>query len=104
MKNNRLLTFEFFPSFQNKDEYFEKLINENDIFLKILSLYFLINLFSFLYGMAMGSYHSFAQAVAAGIKIPVLFSLSLLVCLPAFFIIQYTLGSRLKLFQMIAII
>jgi hypothetical protein len=104
MKNNRLLTFEFFPSFQNKDEYFEKLINEKDIFLKILSLYFLLNLFSFLYGMAMGSYHSFAQAVSAGIKIPVLFSLSLVVCLPAFFIIQYTLGSRLKLFQMIVII
>lgn len=104
MKNQKLFTFEFFPSFQNKDDYFEKIISEENTAGKILSLYLLMNCFSILYGLAMGSYHGFAQAISAGIKIPVLFSLSLIICLPAFFIIQYTLGSRLKLFQMISII
>jgi hypothetical protein len=104
MKNQRFFTFEFFPSFQNKDDYFEKIISEDNSSGKILSLYILMNCFSVLYGLAMGSYHGFEQAISAGIKIPVLFSLSLIICLPAFFIIQYTLGSRLKLFQMIAVI
>ena len=52
----------------------------------------------------MGSYHSAFQALAAGVKVCVLFSLALLICFPAFFIIQFILGSRLKLLQMTSII
>ena len=59
---------------------------------------------SFAYGIIMGSYHSVAQAIASGIKVPVLFSIVLIICFPAFFIIQFILGSKLKLSQMISII
>ena len=52
----------------------------------------------------MGSYHSFIQALTAGAKVSVLFSLALLICFPAFFIIQFILGSKLKLYQMVSII
>lgn len=104
MEYLHVFSFEFFPSFQNRDDYFERITSKEHLLSKILSLYLVMNLFSFMYGIAMGSYHSFAQAISAGIKVPVLFSLSLLICLPAFFIIQYILGSKLRLYQMITII
>jgi hypothetical protein len=52
----------------------------------------------------MGAYQSFIQAITAGVKLAVLFNLTLLICFPAFFIVQFILGSRLKLHQMISII
>ncbi|MBM4177111.1 MAG: hypothetical protein FJ213_13215 [Ignavibacteria bacterium] len=104
MEKPKVISFSLLPSFQNKEEYFEKLIDEKYSVIKIVNLLLLMILFSFLYGVAVGSYHSFAQAVAAGIKIPVLFLLALIICLPALFIIQYTLGSKLKLHQMVSII
>ena len=104
MEKPKAISFSLLPSFQNKEEYFEKIIDEKYSFTKILNLLLLMILFSFLYGVAVGSYHSFAQAMAAGAKIPVLFLLALMICLPALFIIQYTLGSKLKLFQMVSII
>jgi hypothetical protein len=104
MKRINFFSFELFPTFQNKEEYFQKLLDEKGYFKKIIGSYFLINLFSFLYGISMGSYHSFAQAVSSGVKVPVLFNAVLAICFPAFFIIQYILGSKLKLKQMISII
>ncbi|MBN2366679.1 MAG: actin-binding WH2 domain-containing protein [Calditrichaeota bacterium] len=52
----------------------------------------------------MGSNHSVLQALVAGIKLPLLFFLALLICFPAFYIVQYILGSKLNLSQMIIII
>jgi hypothetical protein len=52
----------------------------------------------------MGSYHGVAQAIASGFKIPVLFVLTLLICFPAFYIIQTILGSKLKFLPMISVI
>jgi hypothetical protein len=52
----------------------------------------------------MGSYNGFRQAISSGIKVPLLFSLALLVCFPAFFIIQHVLGSRLGFWQMFKVI
>jgi hypothetical protein len=104
MQKPTLFSFQYFPSFQNKDAFFQKLILEENVIGKILNLSFLLFLFSFFYGIVMGSYHSLLQAITAGIKLPLLFFLSLLICFPAFFIIQYILGSKLRLSQMIVII
>jgi hypothetical protein len=100
----KILSFEFFPTLQNREEFFQKITQETNFLPKIANQYLLLNLFSFLYGIVMGSYHSFLQAVVAGVKLAVLFSLVILICFPAFFIIQYILGSKLKLHQMISII
>jgi MFS family permease len=104
MADSRIISFGFLPTFQNKDEYFEKIIQEHKPLRRIISLYLLLIIFSFVYGLVMGSFHSLAQALTAGVKVPVLFSLALLICFPAFFIIQFVLGSKLKLAQMISII
>ncbi len=104
MENRRLLSFNFFRTFQNREEFFKRITDETDSFRRIVNLYLLLIIFSFFYGIVMGSYHSFLQAIAAAVKVPVLFSLVLLICFPAFFIIQFILGSKLRLGQMIAII
>ncbi|MHC4640311.1 MAG: actin-binding WH2 domain-containing protein, partial [Planctomycetota bacterium] len=59
---------------------------------------------TFLYGVVMGSYNGFLQAISSGIKVPLLLSLAILICFPAFFIIQYALGSKLGFCQMFMII
>ena len=104
MSKLRLLSFEFFPTLHNREEFFRKITEQTGTGSRILNQYLLLCIFSFLYGAVMGSYHSFSQAVASGLKVSVLFSLVLLICFPAFFIIQYILGSKLRLHQMISII
>lgn len=104
MKFSKLFSFEFFPKLQNREEFFQKITAEEDPLTRILNQCLLLCVFSFLYGVVMGSYHSFSQAVAAGLKVTFLFSLVLIICFPAFFIIQFILGSKLRLGQMIAII
>ena len=102
--SGKILSLEFFPTLHNKEEFFKKITEDKGGGRRILNQYLLICLFSFCYGIIMGCYHSFAQALAAGAKVMVLFSLTLLICFPAFYIIQYILGSKLKLVQMISII
>ena len=52
----------------------------------------------------MGSYNGFLQSMVTGIKIPCLIFLSLLICFPALFVIQYMIGSTLTIYQMANII
>jgi len=104
MKKTKLLSFEFFRDLQDKDNFFEKLTSDEDTFEKVLSQYLIMCACSSIYGIVMGSYNSFQQAICSGIKVPLLFSLALLVCFPAFFVIQHVLGSRLSFWQMFKII
>ena len=92
MAKTKLLSMEFFRNFQDKDNFFEKLTSDEDTLSKVVSQYFLLNICSFLYGVVMGSYNGFRQAISSGIKVPILFSLALLVCFPAFFIIQHVIA------------
>lgn len=92
-----------FKIFQEKDSFFQEMDKSQSrklIFYQIL----VISMFVFLYGLVMGSYHSFIQAIVAGAKLIVLFISVILVCFPSFFIIQQVMGSRMSLRQMIIII
>ena len=93
-----------FPTLQNNDSYFEHILNEEYNWHGILKQYLLLLLLTALYGFTMGIYHSLLQAVVSALKLPVLFTVTIIICYPAFFIIQYILGSKLKLVQMTAII
>src|SRR5437899_10219866 len=92
------------PNLQSNEEYFDKIADEEQIGGRILHLSFLFIGLTFFYGLIMGSYSGVLQAVTAGLKVPALFILSLLICYPAFFLIQFILGSKMKLRQMTAII
>jgi hypothetical protein len=100
----KLFSLENYPTLSNSEAFYEKIINEKNAGARILNQLILLSLFLFLYGIVMGAYHSALQAVTSGLKLSILFALALLICFPAFFIVQYILGSRLKPSQMVSIV
>jgi len=102
MKNSNGLR-EVFRIFQNTESYFSERDKTQSNKL-IISQVLIICTFTFVYGIVMGSYHSFMQSIVAGIKVIVLFLCTLLICFPSFFVIQQVLGSKMSLRQMIIIV
>jgi hypothetical protein len=94
---------EVFKIFQNTESYFNERNKEQSNKLIIYQI-LIICAFTFLYGIVMGSYHSFIQAIVAGLKVTVLFLATLIICFPSFFVIQQVLGSKMTLRQMIVIV
>ena len=70
----------------------------------ILRQVVVISMFTFLYGVVMGSYHGHLQSIASGLKLIVLFLSTLAICFPSFYIVQLIIGSRMSLRQMISIV
>ena len=104
MGTGKLFSLRYIPSLQDSEESVSRLTEEGDSGTRILGLSLLLALLTFCYGLVMGSYHGPVQALAAGLKVTLLFFAALLICFPALFIIQYILGSRLKLSQMLSIV
>lgn len=100
----KILSLEFFPRMTNRDDFFERLLQPDHALGRIANQFLQLLVFSFLYGASMGAYNSVLQAVVAGCKTAFLFTLVLVICFPAFFIIQYILGSRLSIGQMVSIV
>jgi len=94
---------EVFKIFQSTESYFDERSNAQSKKLMLNQL-LIICVFTFLYGVVMGSYHSFLQSLTAGIKVMFLFMCSILICFPSFFVIQQVLGSKMTLRQMVFII
>lgn len=94
---------EVFRIFQNADSYFSERNKEQSNRL-IINQILIICVFTFIYGIVMGSYHSFVQSIVAGLKVTVLFLSALIICFPSFFVIQQVLGSKMTLRQMMIIV
>jgi hypothetical protein len=94
---------EVFKIFQNTESYFNERNKEESGRLIIYQI-LIICAFTFLYGIVMGSYHSFIQSIAAGLKVTFLFLSALIICFPSFFVIQQVLGSKMTLRQMLIIV
>ncbi len=92
------------PSLQNNEAYFEMMDSEERPGRRIAQMALFFTGLTFLYGVIMGCYSGVLQALTAGVKVPVMFFLSLLVCFPAFFLLQFILGSKMKFTQMAAVI
>jgi hypothetical protein len=92
--------FSIYKLFQQSDDFFETLGEPALAKTYFFQQLFFIFVFSLLYGVVMGSYNGFLQAMVTGIKIPGLILLSLLICAPALFVIQYMIGSRMTFYQM----
>jgi hypothetical protein len=93
-----------FKVFQHSEEYFEILSDPKNSRKYVLKQMVFIFLFSFLYGVVMGSYNGVLQSLVTGIKVPCLIFLSLLICFPALYVIQYMIGSTMTVYQMANII
>lgn len=57
-----------------------------------------------IYGAVLGSSNSVLQAVASAVKLPVLFLLTLAICLPALYLFNLVFGSRLSAAQTLALV
>lgn len=94
---------EVFQIFQDKESFFIEIQKSKSARI-ILTQLLLICLFAFLYGVVMGSYHSFTQSVVAGMKVVLLFLSTVMLCFPYFFIIQQVLGSKMSIRQMTMVV
>ena len=104
MSKAALLSLDLFRDFQDKEQFFSKLTSDEDIGRRILGQYLLVIIFAYLYGVVMGCYNGWEQAISSGIKVPVFLTLTLVVCFPVFYIIQFVLGSKLGLLHMLNVI
>ena len=102
MKNSNGI-IDVFKIFQNTESYFNEM-DKNQSRKLIFNQILIICIFTFIYGVVMGSYHSVLQSVVAGLKVIVLFLITLIICFPSFFVIQQVLGSKMNLRQMIIIV
>ena len=104
MAPRKLLSFGFFQSLRNNDAFYGQITDEQGATREIANHLLLLVLFAMLYGAIMGSYNGPLQAVSSALKMPALLVLIIVVCFPAFFVIQTVLGSKLSVAQMTSII
>jgi hypothetical protein len=57
-----------------------------------------------LYGLTMGMNHSIEQALVSAVKVPLLFLLTLAICLPALHFVGLLLGARVRLGQSLTLL
>lgn len=96
--------FKVFRYYQDKNEFIKQLSLDNFGWKFILKMSLMIISLLFVYGCFLGIYHGLYQSVSAGIKLFVLFLLSLIICFPTFYVIQIIIGSRIKLINLVAMI
>ncbi|MBW4641538.1 MAG: actin-binding WH2 domain-containing protein [Goleter apudmare HA4340-LM2] len=61
---------------------------------KIISLLVCSSIFLAIYGGIIGAYHSWMQALSSAVKLPALYLITLLICLPALYFSNIIFGSR----------
>ncbi|NJN30549.1 MAG: hypothetical protein HC824_09050 [Synechococcales cyanobacterium RM1_1_8] len=66
---------------------------------KIASLLLSSFIFFALYGLIIGSFHSWLQAISSAIKLPALYLLTLMICMPTLYIFNGLFGSKRSLAQ-----
>ncbi len=104
MANDKFSLADLLPGLQNKDEFFERILHDANPSRRLWRLTVTFIILTLIYGIVMGFYSGPLQAITAGVKVPILFLLSLLICFPAFFILQLILGSKMRLIHMAVIV
>lgn len=97
---DRIKTFNYGQMLLREKEYiFEKIHSEQEMvpLAKHFSIY--IFLLSFVYGISLGLFSHNLQILASSIKVPFLLFGTLLICLPALYIIEILFGSKLSFQQ-----
>jgi len=88
----------------NREEFFDEILTGGELKNVIFNLLLISFLLFGVYGFVMGINHSFMQAITSFVKVPLLFYLSLIICLPVMYVFNTFLGSFLTFAQTIALI
>lgn len=88
----------------NRDQFFDEVVDGTGLGRKLAySMLTVIALAGF-FGLVAGAYSGPAQAISAGIKLPLLFFATFVICFPVFFVVQVLVGSRLRLPQVVVLV
>lgn len=89
---------------RRREDYFDAVFAGDDIAKHLARLSGVTIVLCVLYGVVMGAVSGPVQALATGVKAPVLYLLTLLVCYPVLYVVNVVLGSRLGFLQTLALI
>lgn len=82
---------------------FEQIYSRRQLPRIIASMSLLCVLLAGIYGLVMGSYGGGLQAVASALKLPILFLLTALICVPSLYTFNVLLGQRFRFLQTAAL-
>ena len=88
---------------KDRDRFLEEIRDRVNIEQKILALLIASSLGFCLYGLIIGASQSGLQALASGMKLPSLYLVTLLICLPTLFFFHVIAGSRMAFSQYLLI-
>ena len=89
---------------RDRSIFFAEIDQRKNIDQKIVSLLMCSSIFFALYGAIIGSTHSGLQIVSSALKLPALYLLTLLICLPTLFFLDIVLGSKKTFSQYLALL
>lgn len=84
--------------------FFDEIGNGDGVSRKIQSMLVSSVIFFAIYGAVMGFSNSLLQAISSAVKLPILFLITLVICLPTLYFFNLLFGSRLSLSQTLALI
>ncbi|MGH7607908.1 MAG: actin-binding WH2 domain-containing protein [Gemmatimonadales bacterium] len=88
----------------DRERFFEAVVAGDGLRAKLRYAIVTIVALSGFFGLVAGAYSGAAQALASGIKLPLLIFVTFLICFPAFFVVQILVGSRLRLLQVVVLV
>ncbi|MDJ0675170.1 MAG: actin-binding WH2 domain-containing protein [Calothrix sp. MO_167.B42] len=89
---------------RDRQLFLEEIQQEVRLSTKIISLLVCSSLFLAVYGGIIGAYHSFMQALSSAIKLPALYLITLLICLPTLYFANVIFGSKRTFAQHFALV
>jgi hypothetical protein len=96
---------------RNRESFFAEIFSGQNLGARVRMFVLIIAVLSFVYGITMGTAafsvswdRGFLQVLSSGLKVPILYLLTLAICFPALFIILVLMGSRLSFLQTLALI
>lgn len=88
----------------DRERFFSEVVEGHALGTKLRHALLTLVLLGAFYGAAGGAYSGGLQALSAAIKVPFLFLGTLLICFPAFYVVQILAGSRLRLLQVLTLV
>jgi hypothetical protein len=88
----------------NRERFFEEVVDGTGLGRKLLYSTLTVIALAGFFGFVAGAYSGPAQAISAGIKLPLLFFATFVICFPAFYVVQVLVGSRLRLPQVVVLV
>ena len=106
LKDNNLFRLSFYfldYILRAQTALFEQIHRQQQLPRIIASMSILCAILSAIYGLTMGMDHSLLQSVAAAIKLPILFVLTAIICIPSLYTFNVLLGQRFKFLQTVTL-